>query len=76
MNKDLNNLPEDTLKEYFKKGYSTRDIPRDELKTYLIHDVIATKEIFEKQYKRLQNNTLLPTVQLTNEVAVSLTKMK
>ena len=68
-------LKQDTLKEYFKKGYSTRDIPRDELKTYLIHDVIATKEIFEKQYKRLQNNTLLPTVQLTNEVAVSLTKM-
>ena len=68
-------LKQNTLKEYFKKGYSTRDIPRNELKIYLIHDLIATKEIFEKQYKRLQNNTLSPTVQLTNEVAVALTKM-
>jgi len=68
-------LKQDTLKEYFKKGYSTKDIPRNELESYLIHDVLATKEIFIKQYKRLKNNTLIRTVQLTNQVALALTKM-
>jgi DNA polymerase I-like protein with 3'-5' exonuclease and polymerase domains len=68
-------LKQDTLKNYFSKGYSTKEIPRDELETYLIHDVLATKEIYEKQIKELKNSTLLTTVQLTNEVAIALTKM-
>ncbi len=68
-------LKQDTLKNYFSKGYSTKEIPRKELETYLVHDVLATKEIYEKQTKKLQNTTLLKTVQLTNEVCIALTKM-
>ena len=68
-------LKQDVLKNYFSKGYSTKEIPRQELETYLIHDVLATKEIYEKQTKKLQNTTLLKTVQLTNEVCIALTKM-
>ena len=33
---------QDTLKEYFKKGYSTRDIPRKELDYYLRCDLACT----------------------------------
>ena len=68
-------LKQDTLKVYFKKGYSTRDIPRTELENYLKHDLGATKEIYQKQTKKLINSTLLPVVQLTNEVAYCLSKM-
>jgi len=68
-------LKQDTLKVYFKKGYSTRDIPRTELENYLKHDLGATKEIYQKQSKKLINSTLLPVVQLTNEVAYCLSKM-
>jgi DNA polymerase I-like protein with 3'-5' exonuclease and polymerase domains len=31
---ELDTQKQDTLKEYFKKGYSTRDIPHDELSMY------------------------------------------
>ena len=68
-------LKQDTLKVYFKKGYSTRDIPRTELENYLKHDLGATKEIYQKQTKKLINSTLLPVVQLTNEVAYCLSRM-
>ena len=36
---------QDTLKEYFKKGYSTRDIPLDELTEYLSADLHATQQL-------------------------------
>jgi len=68
-------LKQNTLKEYLNKGYSVRDIPRDELQTYLKHDLGATKEIYQKQRKKLINSILLPTIQLTNEVTYCLTKV-
>ena len=33
---ELETKKQDTLKEYFRKGYSTRDIPHDELCEYLV----------------------------------------
>tara|TARA_R100001082_G_scaffold32797_1_gene16938 strand:+ start:15235 stop:17286 length:2052 start_codon:yes stop_codon:yes gene_type:complete len=69
---------EDTLKEYFKRGYSTREIPRLELETYLRHDLGATKEVYEKIQNRLsdvENQGLKKTIDITNEVAVVLSRM-
>lgn len=69
---------QDTLHAYFKQGYSTRDIPHDELSDYLRHDLLATKGIFEKISLRLeavQDEGLRPTVELTNEVTVVLARM-
>jgi DNA polymerase I-like protein with 3'-5' exonuclease and polymerase domains len=69
---------QDTLKEYFKKGYSTRDIPFMELQEYLIHDLRATQGIFEKISARLetvQDEGLQKTIELSNEVAVVLSRI-
>lgn len=69
---------QDTLKEYFKKGYSTREIPLMELQEYLIHDLHATQGIFEKISLRLQtvqDEGLHKTIELTNEVSVVLSRI-
>jgi len=69
---------EDTLKDYFKRGYSTREIPRLELETYLRHDIGATKEVYEKIQNRLQgveDKGLSKTIEITNEVSVVLARM-
>ena len=53
---DLKTKKEDTLKNYFAKGYATDEIPREELKQYLSADLHATQQLSDAQYKRL--NTL------------------
>ena len=75
---ELDTKKQDTLKEYFKQGYSTRDIPYNELCEYLSADLHATQQLCDKQVKRLHNCDdagLLNTVVLTNEVAVCLARI-
>lgn len=69
---------QDTLDEYFKKGYSTKDIPHDELSEYLRHDIGATEGLYKKLSSRLQTAQdagLQKTVDLTNEVCYVLSKI-
>ena len=71
----LGTRKQDTLKEYFAKGYSTRDIPYDLLASYLSHDLHATQELSDKLMYRLNTEAdagLRGTVDLTNELAVRL----
>jgi DNA polymerase I-like protein with 3'-5' exonuclease and polymerase domains len=70
---DLDTKKQDTLKEYFKKGYSTRDIPHAELSEYLSADLHATQQLADKLWYRLNTlmTGLLSTARLTNRVAVS-----
>ena len=66
------------MKEYFKKGYSTRDIPLDELTEYLSADLHATQQLANKLWRRLNTPAdagLLSTARLTNRVAKCLTKI-
>jgi len=75
---DLDTKKQDTLKEYFKKGLSTRDIPYNELCEYLSADLNATQQLCDKQVRRLHSCDdagLLNTVVLTNEVAVCLARI-
>ena len=75
---DLDTKKQDTLKEYFKKGYSTRDIPLDELTEYLSADLHATQQLANKLWRRLNTPAdagLLSTARLTNRVAKCLTKI-
>lgn len=74
---ELDTKKQDTLKEYFKKGYSTRDIPADELAEYLSADLRATQQLSDKLYYRLNSDsaTLMDTVVLTNQLAVSLARI-
>ena len=65
---ELDTKKQDTLKEYFKQGYTTRDIPFDELSEYLSHDLHATRQLYDKLNGRLSNgedNILKHTVDLS-----------
>lgn len=74
---ELDTKKQDTLKEYFKKGYSTRDIPHGELFTYLEADLMATQQLCNKLMWRLNttDSRLYDTVTLTNQVCVSLARI-
>ena len=75
---DLDTKKQDTLKEYFKRGYSTRTIPLDELTEYLIADLEATQQLADKLMYRLNtpaDSGLMGTVDLTNQVAVCLARI-
>ena len=75
---ELDTKKQDTLKEYFKKGYTTRDIPHDELSEYLSHDLHATQQLANRLWYRLntvEDAKLQNTVNLTNEVAVCLSRI-
>ena len=71
-------LKQDTLKTYFKNGYSTRDIPYAELVEYLEHDLGATEGIYKSIQAKLltpQDAGLRSTMDLTNETTVVLARM-
>jgi len=75
---ELDTKKQSTLKEYYKKGYSTRTIPHDELCMYLSADLHATQQLCDKLIYRLNKEddaSLMPTVTLTNEVAVCLARI-
>jgi len=75
---ELDTQKEDTLKNYFSKGYTTRDIPHSELSKYLSADLHATKELSDKIYIRLNSSpdaSLTNTILLTNDVALCLAKI-
>ena len=75
---ELDTKKQDTLKEYFKKGYNTRDIPHAELSEYLSADLHATQQLADKLWQRLNTTAdagLLSTARLTNRVAKCLTKI-
>ena len=66
-----------TLKDYFNKGYTTRDIPHAELSQYLSADLHATMELYKKlDYKLTQEDKgLESTVKLTNQICVQLARI-
>ena len=75
---ELDTKKQDTLKEYFAKGVSTRDIPYNELTEYLIADLEATQQLSDKLMRRLYSKAdagLMGTVDLTNQVAVCLARI-
>ena len=69
---------QDTLKEYFKKGYATNEIPLAELSEYLTYDLLVTKALYEKleeQYAMPESTSLINVLNITNKVCKSLTRM-
>ena len=73
----LDTKKQDTLKEYFKKGYSTRNIPLNELDEYLSADLHATQQLSDKLMRQLMtdSSSLMDTVTLTNQVCVTLARI-
>ena len=75
---ELDTKKQDTLKEYFKKGYKTSEIPLDELTEYLVADLEATQQLADTQYAKLNTpeySDLMGTVDLSNQVAVCLARI-
>jgi DNA polymerase I-like protein with 3'-5' exonuclease and polymerase domains len=73
---ELDTQKQDTLKEYFKKGYSTRDIPHDELSMYLSADLHATQQLYCKIKEQLDAEpTLWSTAHLTFELCLCLARI-
>ena len=75
---ELDTQKQDTLKAYFKAGYSTRDIPHDELSEYLSHDLHATQQLADKiniKLNTIEHSGLMNTVILTNEVTACLARI-
>ena len=74
---NLDTKKQDTMKEYFTKGYSVSDIPWGELSDYLSAVLHATQQLSDRIYKKLllEDNGLRDTVDLTNQVAVCLSRI-
>lgn len=50
------------IKEYWKNGWKTEDIPREELLPYLENDVINLRTIYEGQYAEAERLGMLPLI--------------
>ena len=73
---ELDTKKQDTLKEYFKQGLSTRDIPHAELSEYLSHDLHATQQLFNRLQTKYEDcSSLEPTITLTNQLAIHLARI-
>ena len=75
---ELETKKQSTLKDYFSKGYSTRDIPHKELSEYLSADLFATRDLYNnimEKYGLPENKGLRDTAMLTDQVAVCLARI-
>ncbi len=76
--RDLNYRKQDTLKEYYKKGYNTNEIPLQELLFYLRCDLDITRELFlavEQDYAQPDSATLHRVRSVTFRTCKALTRM-
>tara|TARA_R100000234_G_scaffold112675_1_gene86539 strand:- start:3484 stop:5529 length:2046 start_codon:yes stop_codon:yes gene_type:complete len=76
--RDLSVQKDDTLKEYFKKGYNTNEIPLTDLSLYLRYDLRTTNELFHAQetdYKDPASATLHKCRNITFCTCKTLTRM-
>jgi len=68
----------DTLKDYFRRGFQTNEIPLDELSEYLRQDLAVTKQLYWKlmdEYDKVESKSLVTVRDVTNKVCKALTKM-
>ena len=68
----------DVLKEYYKKGYNTDEIPLAELQEYLKSDLHVTRELFlaqEEDFSKPESQSMIRVRDISMKVAVTLCKM-
>ena len=76
--RQLNYQKQDTLKEYYKKGYNTNEIPLQELLFYLRSDLNITRELFfalEQDYSQPDSKSLHKVRDITFRTCKALTRM-
>ena len=75
---DLDMKKSDTLKDYFRRGFQTDEIPLDELSTYLEQDLKVTRSLYWRlldEYNKPESESLVDVRDTTNKVCKTLTKM-
>ena len=68
----------DTLKDYFRRGYQTDEIPLDDLSKYLHQDLVVTKSLYWRlmeEYDKPEAQSLVKVRDITNDVCKTLTRM-
>ena len=68
----------DTLKEYYKKGYNTDEIPLAELTEYLVSDLKVTRELFleqEQDFSEPDTQSMINVRDISMKVCMTLCKM-
>ena len=76
--RELNYQKQDTLKEYYKKGYNTNEIPLQELLFYLRSDLNITRELYlalEQDYSQPDSESLHKVRDITFRTCKALTRM-
>lgn len=66
------------MKDYFRRGFQTDEIPLNELSEYLSVDLRVTKDLYWRlmeEYDKPESQSLVSVRDLTNEVCKCLTKM-
>jgi len=76
---ELENLKQDSLKEHLRKGGTVREMPFEELSSYLSADLKATRDLYNMisgRYEEFDDDTgLAGTLKLTNKLAMLLTRI-
>ena len=68
----------DVLKEYYKKGYNTDEIPLAELREYLESDLKVTRELYlaqEEDFAQPQSKSMINVRDISMKVCMTLCKM-
>jgi len=76
--RNLNYQKQDTLKEYYKKGWNTNEIPLQELLFYLRSDLNITRELYlalEQEYAKPEAESLHRIRSVTFRTCKALTRM-
>jgi DNA polymerase-1 len=66
----------DQIKEYWKSGMHTYDIPYEQLAEYALRDVAQTQAAALQQMEEVQHDKLLKVIELQNEYIHSLSDME
>ncbi len=75
---DLDMKKSDTLKDYFRRGFQTDEIPLDELSMYLEQDLKVTRSLYWRlldEYSKPESESLVDVRDTTNKVCKTLTRM-
>jgi len=64
------------MKDYWKNGISTEDIPDEEVKPYLEHDVTVTAELFYQQLVDARNRGMLQMLRMEMKSRLTTTVME
>ena len=75
---DLDMKKSNTLKDYFRRGFQTDEIPLEELSEYLEQDLRVTRSLYWRlmdEYNKPESQSLVSVRDTTNKVCKTLTRM-